>query len=124
MTWGCEWCHALEACAEYFGGFVKSELVESCRPKKKGDFHLLAKALWQMPHVVWGRWKSQVYLSPYAEKPFNSKVIKSFVPELRSRKCFLCFEISMLYIYVHYGHEERFAYWYEYAYFTYSYLAM
>ena len=37
-------------------------------------------------------WKSQhrkiVYLSPYVEKPFNSKVIKSFVPELRSRKCF------------------------------------
>ena len=25
------------------------------------------------------------YLSPYVEKPFNSKVIKSFVPELRSR---------------------------------------
>ena len=39
-----------------------------------------------------GRWKSQnrknVYLSPYVEKPLNSKVIKSFVPELRSRKCF------------------------------------
>ena len=28
-------------------------------------------------------------LSPYVEKPFNSKVIKkSFVPELRSRKVF------------------------------------
>ena len=25
---------------------------------------------------------------PYVEKPFNSKVIKSLVPELRSRKCF------------------------------------
>ena len=39
-----------------------------------------------------GRWKSQhrkiVPLSPYVEKPFNSKVIKSFVPELRSRKVF------------------------------------
>ena len=47
-----------------------------------------------------GRWKSHhrknVYLSPYVEKPFNSKVIKSFVPELRSRKCFLCFGIPML----------------------------
>ena len=30
---------------------------------------------------------------------FNSKVIKSFVPELRSRKCFLCFGIPMLSIY-------------------------
>ena len=36
---------------------------------------------------------------PYVEKPFNSKVIKSFVPELRSRKCFSCFEIPMLSIY-------------------------
>ena len=36
------------------------------------------------------------YLYPYVKKPLNSKVIKSFVPELRSRKCFcvsgfLCF---------------------------------
>ena len=55
----------------------------------------LAEALRRGPHVVWVRWKSQhrkiVYLSLYVEKPFNSKVIKSFVPELRSRKCFLCF---------------------------------
>ena len=38
---------------------------------------------------------------PHVEKPFNSKVIKSFVPELRSRKCFffLCFGIPMLSIY-------------------------
>ena len=35
-------------------------------------------------------------LSPYVKKPLNSKVIKSFVPELRSRKCFLCFGIPML----------------------------
>ena len=43
-----------------------------------------------------GRWKSQnrknVYLSPYDEEPLKSKVIKSFVPELRSRKCFSCFD--------------------------------
>ena len=56
-----------------------------------------------------GRWKSQnrknVYLSPYVEEPLNSKVIKSFVPELKSRKCFrvsrflcsmyICYEHSM-----------------------------
>ena len=29
---------------------------------------------------------------------FNSKVIKSFVPELRSRKCFSNFEIPMFYV--------------------------
>ena len=57
-------------------------------------------------HVgVGGRWKSQnrknVYLSPYVEEPLNSKVIKSFVPELRSRKCFSCFAILyVLCIYV------------------------
>ena len=39
------------------------------------------------------------YLSPYIKKPFNSKVIKSFVPELRIRKCFLCFGIPMLSMY-------------------------
>ena len=37
-----------------------------------------------------------MYLSPYVEKPFNSKVIKSFEPELRSRKCFSCFGIPMV----------------------------
>ena len=45
-----------------------------------------------------GRWKSQnrnnVYLSPYVEEPLNSKVIKSFVPELRSRYVFFEFRDS------------------------------
>ena len=55
--------------------------------------------------VGWGdRWKSQnrknVYLSPYVEEPLNSKVIKSFVPELRNRKCFSCFEIPMFYVHM------------------------
>ena len=53
-----------------------------------------------MYHTWWWWWvgicKSQhrkiVYFSPYFEKePFNSKVIKSFVSELRSRKCFFFF---------------------------------
>ena len=43
-------------------------------------------------------------LSPYVEKPFNSKVIKSFVPELRSRKCFLCLGDFVCYLYVRYKH--------------------
>ena len=49
-----------------------------------------------------GRWKSQnrknVYLSPDVEEPLNSKVIKRFVPELRSHKSFSCFEIPMFYV--------------------------
>ena len=60
-----------------------------------------------------GRWTSQyrkmVSLSPYVEKPYNSKVIKSFVPELRSRKCFSCFGIPMLSVYV-YKHHVHFTY--------------
>ena len=35
-----------------------------------------------------------MYLSPYVEKPFNLKEIKSFVTELRSRKCFFVFRDS------------------------------
>ena len=52
-----------------------------------------------------GRWKSQnrknVYLFPYVEQPLNSKVIKSFVPEIRNRKCFSRFEIPVFYIYIY-----------------------
>ena len=47
------------------------------------------------------RIKKNVYLSPYVEEPLNSKVIKSFVPELRSLKCFSCFEILMFYVYIY-----------------------
>ena len=43
-------------------------------------------------------------ISLYVEEPLNSKVIKSFVPELRSRKCFSCFEIPIFYVYMSYEH--------------------
>ena len=42
----------------------------------------------------------RLYLSPYVET-FNSMVIKGFVPELRSRKCFSCFGIPMFYVYMY-----------------------
>ena len=66
-------------------------------------------------HKCWGgRWKSQhrmiVPLSPYVEKPLNSKVIKSFVLELRSHKCFLCFRIPMFYVYMLWTFYVCFAY--------------
>ena len=55
-------------------------------------------------HEMGSRWKSQnrknVYLSPYVET-FNSKVIKGFVPVLRSRYVFFVFRDSyVLCIYV------------------------
>ena len=65
-------------------------------------------------HTRWGgvRWKSQnrknVYLSPYVEKPLNSKAIKSFVPELKSRECFSCFGIPMFYVYMSWTFFVRF----------------
>ena len=67
--------------------------------EKTVDFRLLAEALGRC-RTRWGgsRWKSQnrknVYLSPYVEEPLNSKVIKSFVPELRSRYVFFEFRDS------------------------------
>ena len=54
---------------------------------------------------VWGGADGKVVIErmclslPHVEKPFNTKVIKCFVPELRSRKCFLCFGNRMLSIY-------------------------
>ena len=87
-------------------GFWKSQLVElrTGHRTRRVDFRLLAEVLGRC-RTRWGcRWKSQnrknVYLSPYAEELLNSKIIKSFVPELRSRKCFSCFEIPVFYVYV------------------------
>ena len=87
--------------------FEKSHLVESCRPKKKVDFRLFAEALRQVSYVVWADGNvviERLCLSrPYVEKPFNWMVIKCFVPELRSRKCFSCFGIPM-WSYMSYEH--------------------
>ena len=98
----CEWRHAPE---EHwgFGGFWKSQLVE-LRPASGDDGWL---SLARGGHgQMWGRWKSQnrknVFISTYVEEPFYS--IKSFVLELRSRKCFSCFGIPMFYVYVCYEH--------------------
>ena len=96
---GCEWRQAPEAWAE-----IGEKSVNWVLPReKKVDFRWLAEArsvalrrvrTWfgADGKVSIERW----YLSPYVEKPLNSKVIKSFEPELRNRKCFLCFGIPML----------------------------
>ena len=90
-----------------WGDFEKvSELRWDLPREKTVGFRLLAEALGRC-RTRWGggRWKNQnrkiVPLSPYVEEPLNSKVIKSFAPELRSRKCFSCFEIPMFYLYGH-----------------------
>ena len=84
-----------------FWGFEKSQWVEFL-PQKKVDFHLLAKADGKV--II-----ERLCLSlPHVEKPFNSKVIKNFVPELRSRKvfrvlgflCYLCASWTLWTFYV------------------------
>ena len=85
------------------GGFwgIWRKLVElrTGHRTRRVDFRLLAEALGRCrTRWVGGRWKSQnrknVYLSPYVEEPLNSNVIKSFVPELRSRCVFFEFRDS------------------------------
>ena len=78
-----------------FGGFEKGQLVElrtSHRTRRvdfRGSQRLDEFVLYgRRTRWVGGRWKSlnrkKVHLSPYVEEPLNSKVIKCFVPELRS----------------------------------------
>ena len=91
-------------------GFEKSQLVDFLPGKKKVD---IRGSSWPDEFVRYG-YRALVglraddvkavsiegfclSLSPYVKKPLNSKVIKSFVPELRSRKCFSCFGIPMFY---------------------------
>ena len=84
--------------------------VEFCRGRRRLAFACSPKP-GQWPcggcHTCWaGEAKGKVILErlcispPYVEEPLNSKVIKSFVLELRSHKCFSCFEIPMFYVYM------------------------
>ena len=114
----CEWRHT----PEDFGRFWKSQWVElRLDIGREGLTFACLRWLWEGVawDGGWGRWKSHnrkiALLSPYVEKLLNTKVIKSFVPEQRSRKCFSCFEIPMFYvIYI----------WTLYVHFAYPYLAM
>ena len=96
-------------------GILKKSVELSPAPGEDGWLSLAHGGLGQVSHEMGGGWKSlnrkNVYLSPYVEEPLNSKVIKSFVPELRSRKCFSCLEIlcSMYIFYEHYMYVSRIA---------------
>ena len=101
-----------------FGNLKKVSRVETRHRTRRVDLRLLAEALGRCRTRWWwwwgGRWKGQNRkirpLSPYVEKPLNSKVIKSFVSELRSRKCFSCFEIPMFYVIYIWTSHVHFAY--------------
>ena len=103
-----------------FGGFWKSQLSWELDSEREGWLSLARRS--QGATNVGGGGGAdgkasieRLCLSPYVEKPLNSKVIKSFVPELRSRKCFSCFGILMFYVYI---------IWTFYVLLAYSYMAM
>ena len=99
-----EWRHAPKAHGG-FGEILKKSVELSPVSEKHSWLSLARGGLGQVSHRMGGRWKSKYRkiepLSPDIEKPLNSKVIKSFVPELRSRKCFSCFEIPIFYVYIY-----------------------
>ena len=128
----CGWRYALEA-RRGFGGFWKSQLVEFCLGRRQLAFACSPKpGQWpcggchhkKRPCATLARWvgrstntatrvggwgdekfiKERLCISlPYVET-FNSKVIKGFVPELRSRYVFFVFRDSYvlcIYIYEH-----------------------
>ena len=91
--------------AEDLGNLKKVSWDETCLVGRWLVFTCSRRPLCRCHVCWWGRWKSQnrkiVPLSPYVEEPLNSKVIKGFIPEQRSRKCFSCFEIPIFYLYGH-----------------------
>ena len=94
----CDWRHAPEARGG-FGEFWRKLGELSSASGEDGWLSPARGGLGQVSHVFWGgRWKSQnrknVYLSPYVEEPLNSKLIKSFVLELRSHYVFFEFRDS------------------------------
>ena len=82
--------------AEDFGRFWKSQWVEMRpTPGEDGWFLLACGDLCGGCHTCWGGGPpderaiiERLCFSPYVEEPLNSKVIKSFITEQRSRKCF------------------------------------
>ena len=95
MTGGCEWSHDRKRALR----FEKSQLVVIetwARPDEFVRYGRCALVGLRADDVKAVSIERLCLSLPYVEKPLNSKVIKSFVPELRSRKCFSCFGIPML----------------------------
>ena len=86
------------------GILKKVSWVENWSPNQKGRLSLARRGPGQVSHEMGDRWKSQnrknVYFSPYVEEPINSKVIKSFVPEQRSRVFRVSRFLCSMYIYM------------------------
>ena len=85
-----------------FWGFEKKSVSGVLTSEKDGWLSELAEALWQVPHVVWGRWKHRhrkiVPLSSLCRKTFKLKGNKKFCTWTKK------FGIPVLSIYVRYEH--------------------
>ena len=97
--------------AEDFVDFEKVSWVEFCLGRRRLAFVCSPKP------GQWGGWGAdgkviieRLCISLSYVETFNSKVIKGFVPELRSRKCFSCFEIPIFYVYMLWTFYVRFPY--------------
>ena len=112
LTRGCEWHHAPDAHAGGLGDFEKVGLLSLAVRRRRVPFACSQWPCGGCPRDGAGADGkvsiARLCVSFYVEKPFNSKVIKSFVPELRSRKCFSCFGIPVLCIYVIVGYHLTF----------------
>ena len=109
----CKWRHAPEARGGFWEILKKSVETrhrtsrdETCLGGRQLVFACSRRPLWRVPHVLgWGADEKasieRFCLSPYVEEPLNSKVIKGFVPEQRSRFVFFEFQDSyVLWMYV------------------------
>ena len=103
-----------------FWGFEKSQWVEFLPPRKTVDFRSLLRPCGGCRTWFGADGKvsiERLCLSPHVKKPFNSKVIKCFVPELRSPKVFrvsgflcsmyICYEHSMYVSIFMYGYVTK-----------------
>ena len=112
----CEWRHAPEARGGFWEFWRKLVELRTVHRTRRGDFRgsLRPDEFTRYGRRTRWRWKSQnrknTYLSPYIDEPLNTKVIKGFVPELRSRKCFSCFGIPMFYVYMLWTFDVGFIY--------------
>ena len=81
-----------------WGILKKVSWVESCLGRRRLTFACSRRPWADVTRVAGADGKGQnrknVYLSPYVEEPLNLKVIKSFVPELRSRYVVFVFRDS------------------------------
>ena len=115
-----------ESVHRWFGEIWKRQWVQFCLGRRLTLTRLPKPGQWPCGRcLTWfgGDVKASIErlcLSPYVEKPFNSKVIKSFVPELRSCKCFcvLGFLCSMYICYEHSMYTSHIRIWLCYRYIT------